>query len=327
MTTATVASVLVVLAIPPVAANGQNRQTHRRPTGKPAQKASAQKAPAYSMGALRVQVLLDRQAFSPGEIDASLGANTKKAMDAFAQAQSLPDDATPDALLNALGGSSLAPLVAHTIADAEVAGPFTPEIPNDMMEQAQLPALDYRSPLEALAEQFHVSPALLQQLNPGASFEAGTEIQVPNIATNDQPSVPGSVVVSVSRDGGILKVRAQTGQIVMAAPVTSGSEHDPLPLGNWKVTSVQRNPKFHYNPDLFWDANPAHSKATLPPGPNSPVGVLWIGLDREHYGIHGTAEPSTIGHTTSHGCVRLTNWDAMRLASLVKTGTAVVFEQ
>ena len=113
----------------------------------------------------------------------------------------------------------------------------------------------------------------------------------------------------------------------MAAPVTSGSEHDPLPIGNWKVAAVQRNPKFHYNPDLFWDANPAHSKATLPPGPNSPVGVLWIGLDKEHYGIHGTAEPSTIGHTTSHGCVRLTNWDAVRLAGLVKPGTPVIFDQ
>lgn len=111
------------------------------------------------------------------------------------------------------------------------------------------------------------------------------------------------------------------------APVTSGSEHDPLPVGAWAVTAVQHNPTFNYNPDLFWDANPAHSKAKIPPGPNGPVGVTWIGLNKEHYGIHGSPEPGLIGRTTSHGCVRLTNWDAARLAGLVKKGTPVVFRE
>src|SRR4029079_6290695 len=102
---------------------------------------------------------------------------------------------------------------------------------------------------------------------------------------------------------------------------------DPLPLGTWKVTGVQNNPPFNYNPDLFWDADAKQTKAKLPPGPNNPVGVGWIGLDKEHYGIHGTPEPSLIGKTTSHGCVRLTNWDAARLASLVKKGTPIIFEK
>ena len=103
------------------------------------------------------------------------------------------------------------------------------------------------------------------------------------------------------------------------------ASHDPLPIGEWKVTGVQKNPSFHYNPDLFWDAEPSHSKATIPPGPNNPVGVVWIDLSKEHYGLHGTPEPGNIGHTESHGCVRMTNWDAARVAALVKPGTPVLF--
>ncbi len=112
----------------------------------------------------------------------------------------------------------------------------------------------------------------------------------------------------------------------MFAPVTSGSEHDPLPIGQWKVLSVNWMPPFSYNPDLFWDADPSHTKARIKPGPNNPVGAVWIDIDKEHYGIHGTPEPSKVGHTQSHGCVRLTNWDAARLAALVAPGTPVIFK-
>jgi lipoprotein-anchoring transpeptidase ErfK/SrfK len=110
----------------------------------------------------------------------------------------------------------------------------------------------------------------------------------------------------------------------MHAPVTSGSEHDPLPIGPWTVTGVGRNPTFNYNPDLFWDADPSHAKSRIPPGPNNPVGLVWIDLSKEHYGIHGTPEPSRISYGESHGCIRLTNWDALRVASLVGKGTPVV---
>ena len=91
------------------------------------------------------------------------------------------------------------------------------------------------------------------------------------------------------------------------------------------MTAVVRHPEFRYNPDLFWDADPGHAKATIPPGPNGPVGVVWIGLDKPHYGIHGTPEPGAVGHTASHGCVRLTNWDVVAVAGLVAKGTKVVF--
>jgi len=114
--------------------------------------------------------------------------------------------------------------------------------------------------------------------------------------------------------------------VVFFAPVTTGSEHDPLPPGRWTVTGVDWHPVFHYNPDLFWDAKRGDNKATIKSGPNNPVGVVWINLSLEHYGVHGTPEPANIGKTESHGCVRMTNWDAVRVASLVKRGTPVIFQ-
>ena len=135
------------------------------------------------------------------------------------------------------------------------------------------------------------------------------------------------VKVVVSKTTSVLTVYDWKGQIIFHAPVTSGSKHDSLPLGNWAVTSVLRNPIFNYAPDLFWDADPADAKAKIPAGPNNPVGVVWIDINKPHYGIHGTPAPGRIGYAASHGCVRLTNWDAARLAGLVKKGTPVVFEE
>ena len=133
-----------------------------------------------------------------------------------------------------------------------------------------------------------------------------------------------SFTVTVTDRTKTLEVKNAAGEIVFHAPVTTGSERDPLPVGEWKVNGVGRNPHFNYNPDLFWDADPTHAKAKLPAGPNNPVGVVWIDLSKEHYGIHGTPEPSRVGYTESHGCIRLTNWDAARLADLVAPGTKVV---
>jgi lipoprotein-anchoring transpeptidase ErfK/SrfK len=133
------------------------------------------------------------------------------------------------------------------------------------------------------------------------------------------------VKVTVSKSASALTVTDAGGKVVMYAPVTTGSQQDPLPIGSWKVNGVSLIPPFRYNPELFWDADPTHTKTVVPPGPNNPVGLVWIDISKEHYGLHGTPEPSTIGRTESHGCVRLTNWDALRLASLVKPGTPVVF--
>jgi lipoprotein-anchoring transpeptidase ErfK/SrfK len=291
-----------------------------------------QEAPVVSE-TLAAQVMLDRAGFSPGEIDGRPGRNFVAALTGFQRAHELRptgriDPDTWSALSSRAGG--LQPLVTYEITAEDVAGPFVPRVPDDLMEQAELDALSYTSALEMLAEKFHASPDLLRAINPGATFErAGERVAVPNVAVLDPLSPapgaqPGARVV-VSREEGALTLEDASGKPLFRAPVTTGSRHDPLPIGVWKVTAVQAMPAFHYNPDLFWDADPSHAKARIAPGPNNPVGTVWIDLTKEHYGIHGTPEPSRIGHAESHGCVRLTNWDANRVALWVRPGTEVIF--
>jgi lipoprotein-anchoring transpeptidase ErfK/SrfK len=296
---------------------------------------------AGGLAELPLQVLLDRAGFSPGQIDGAGGANTRKAEEAFRASHGLAPGAPRDQVLAALGGGKVDPIVSYTITDQDAAGPFAETIPQDMAEKSKLPGLYYTSVLEELAEKFHSSPALLKRLNPSAHFSPGERIRVPNVQGNEQSasrgapkgqndkpaSSTGELKVVVSKNKSDVTVYDSSGKIVFYAPVTSGSEHDPLPIGNWQVTQIRRNPVFYYNPELFWDADPTDTKAKIAAGPNNPVGVVWIDINKPHYGIHGSPEPGRIGHSESHGCVRLTNWGADRLASLVAVGTPVVFKE
>ncbi|HEY7501742.1 MAG TPA: L,D-transpeptidase [Vicinamibacterales bacterium] len=306
------------------------------PSQAQAQQNAAPLPPKFTE-AIALQVALDRAGFSSGVIDGRVGTNTRRAETAFRQQNGRDPEPFAE------------PLRAYAITAEDAAGPFVENIPSDLVEQSKLPALSYRSIQEALAERFHTTPEVLRLLNPEAAFTAGTEITVPNVeplaivatpppAPQPAPQTTGvkgtsgrsdrpDVVVTISKALSAATVTDAGGKVIFFAPVTTGSEHDPLPIGEWKVNVVQYNPKFRYNPDLFWDADPTHTKATIPAGPNGPVGLVWIDISKEHYGLHGSPEPAQIGRTQSHGCVRLTNWDAIRLASLVKPGTRVVFTE
>jgi lipoprotein-anchoring transpeptidase ErfK/SrfK len=346
---------------------------------------------------MQLQVVLDQQGFGPGVIDGGMGLSTRNALKGFQEANSLAvtgqlDEATKQALARWKDVPATRVVrIPESWGQLEFAA--VPEEPED---QAKMDRLGYESMAEKLAERFHTTPEVLQELNPGGrpagaaagpadlaaggqataqgnaaattrattsaspspsasataaepTFRAGQLVRVPNIGldngaraaggegkeqewqrtlaslgvSGDQPKA-ARVVVDKSESW--LKAYDEGGKLLAMYTVTSGSGHDPLPLGEWGITGVGHNPPFRYDPDLFWDVPDSEEEQHLPPGPNGPVGVVWIDLTKEHYGIHGTPEPQTIGRAQSHGCVRLSNWDAARLAGMVDTSTKVIFQ-
>lgn len=347
------AAMAVAIAGAPIllaAASKSGPTSAPQPAPKPAPTAVATTPTGPDETLMHVQVILDHLGFSPGIIDGRPGLSMTAALKGFQENAGLPVTGKPDpATLHALYPyRKWRPIARVTLTPDILAGPYVGSIPHDEDAQAKLPSLGYKDPMEKLGEMFHTSPDTLKALNSAQTTLApGTVIVVPGVVATDRnydaklpdhwratlamlnvaATQPQAAKVVVSKKDKVLRAYDAGGKLIGQFMVTTGSTHDPLPIGTWKIYGADYNPKFHFNPKLFWDAKKSEKSAMLPPGPNGPVGVVWLDLSKEHYGIHGTPNPELIGRTASHGCVRLANWDAARLAMMVKAGTPAIFTE
>jgi lipoprotein-anchoring transpeptidase ErfK/SrfK len=271
-----------------------------------------------------LQTFLDREGASPGVIDGKMGSNVTKAIVAWQEitGETL-DPKNTDDILERLRLSGGLAITDYTISAADAAGPYVAEIPEDYAQKAALPAMSFTSTTEALAERFHMDEAYLKELNKGVDFtQPGVTIKV---VDPGQPKTGTVARIVANKRIKMVQAFDESGTLIAAYPASIGSSDTPSPSGTHAVARVALDPNYTYNPKINFQQGNNDKILTLPPGPNGPVGTVWIALDKPTYGIHGTPEPSKIGKTQSHGCVRLTNWDARELAGMVKPGVIVQF--
>jgi lipoprotein-anchoring transpeptidase ErfK/SrfK len=279
---------------------------------------------------LRAQVYLDRIHFSVGSLDGRWGRNSAITTWWYQRARGMAptgdlDQQTYQKLASEAGYAPVVKQYAVTADDLK--GPFV-SIPSSVYDQQHLSCLCYETVREKLGEKFHSDPDFLDVLNPGVKWkdlQPGTSIVVPNVRdefTNDQKDI-AKVVISIA--GNSFNAFDANGRVIFHAPTTLGSGYDPSPSETVHVIKVTPMPHFHYDPTLYHEVPDSEPDAHLPPGPNSPVGIVWIALSKEHYGMHGNPEPESIGYNSSHGCVRLTNWDAEEVEHRISEGVEVSF--
>ena len=265
----------------------------------------------------------------PGQIDGKMGEgeNVTKALAAYADAHSLQTGRPlTKEIVSSLAADTRPILTQYVLTEQDLKGPFTKHIPAKLEEMKGMEMVGYRDVKEAIAERFHVSEQLLAMLNPGISIDrVGQQIAVPNVLVDESSKGPVTKI-EVDKDKQTVKAYGQSGELVAFYPATVGSEEKPSPMGTFKIISIDRNPHYRYNPDYKFKGVKSKRPFDIGPGPNNPVGIEWIGLSAEGYGIHGTPAPSKVSKSASHGCVRLTNWDAVALASMVKKGVPVQFD-
>lgn len=275
---------------------------------------------------VKVETLLDRAHFSPGAIDGRAGANLHNALSAYAQAHGLASGGTlTPQLFAALTAADTGPITqTYTITTDDEKGPFIGKVPDKFPALARLKHLGFHDPIQELAERFHMSEALLRMLNRGADFRnAGTQLVVVRPGNGDL----GDAVARVDVDKSDNQVTAldSAGTVIAAFPATVGSTERPAPSGRWAVKFVTFNPDYTYDPKRLTFGDKSKGVLTIAAGPNNPVGTTWIELTKPTYGIHGSPDPTLVGKTASHGCVRLTNWDAAALGHAVHKSTPVLF--
>jgi len=274
---------------------------------------------------LDLQVELHRHGFSCGSIDGVAGAQTVAALKAFQRGADLEETGEADEETSKLLRTGVPTLTKYTFTGVELGGVHP--VPSTWLEKSQLTSLAYGTPLEMVAERFHSNPHLIRSLNPGVNWDAvlpGMTVTVPAAVPVVISGSAARIIISLSDHE--LEVFEAQGKVIAHFPVSIARMAEKRPVGSLQVVVVVPNPNYTFDPDLFPESAEGRElgrKLVLPPGPNNPVGVVWIGLDRPGYGIHGTPEPENVGRTESHGCFRLANWDALTLMGLVQVGMTV----